>query len=220
MIQALVFDFDGLILDTESVQFESWRRIYEQFGFELPLDRWLELIGTDTGTFEPAAHLESLVGRPMSNDELHEPRRRYRDELLNRLPSMEGVREYLDAAVQRELRLAIASGSPRDWVVPHLDRLKLTDYFERIATYDDVERGKPDPALFRLAVRGLGVSPESAVAFDDSPHGVASAKAAGLRCVAVPGPMTASLDFRGADIVLASLGDRTLAEVLKLLQEK
>ena len=137
-----------------------------------------------------------------------------RDAMLGELEPMQGVCDYLESAVQQELRLAIASNSPRDWVVPHLEHHGLLAYFERIVTGDEVLRAKPDPALYMLAIRELGVTPQAAVAFEDSPHGVTAAKAARLGCVAVPGPMTADLDFQDADLLLTSMNERPLVEVL------
>ena len=117
------------------------------------------------------------------------------------------------------LKLAIASSSPVDWVRPHIERLGLSSSFDAIATRDDVENAKPAADLYLLATSQLGVDPGEAIAFEDSPAGVASAKAAGLYCVAVPGPMTRSLSLENADATATSLADQSLDEWIAAAQQ-
>lgn len=216
-IRALVFDFDGLIADTETTALRSWQELYEQYAEELPVDRWLGLIGTWDSPWDPRAELEARVGHALEWERI-EPRRMARErELANAQPLLPGVRAWLDAADRLRLPLAIASSSSREWVSGHLERLGIAHRFEALATRHDVERTKPDPALYRLAVRLLGVPAGDAVAVEDSLNGVTSAKAAGLRVIAVPGPLTAHLDYRDADLLLPSLDASTLDETLEQL---
>jgi putative hydrolase of the HAD superfamily len=213
MIRALVFDLDGLILDTESAVYDSWHGVYRDHGVELPLDRWLQAIGSDETHFEPLSYL--LAQRPaLDVDALHERRRAHRDRRLAELGACAGIAERLAEARTRGLRLAVASSSERAWVEHHLDRLGFLPHFTALRCREDVARVKPDPALYRAAVEALGVPAEHAVAFEDSPNGVAAAVAAGLRCVAIPGPMTRGLCFDAAHLRLASLAELTLDEIL------
>jgi beta-phosphoglucomutase-like phosphatase (HAD superfamily) len=106
------------------------------------------------------------------------------------------------------MQLAIASSSPMEWVDPHVERLGLRHFFEQIVTADRVDAAKPAPDLYLRAVELLGVDPREVIALEDSPNGVAAAKAAGLYCIAVPGPMTRTLSFEAADAVLPSLESR------------
>ena len=216
-MRALVFDFDGLILDTEIPVLESWQRVYREHGVELPMDTWLETIGTSDHDFDPFAHLQELVGRPLEREPLQANRILHRDAILHAQHTLPGVREYLAEARQMGLKLAVASSSRRAWVVGHLERLGIHEHWDAVKTADDVERTKPDPALYLAAVSALGVQPAEAVAFEDSRNGVLAAKAAGMWCVAVPARLTLGMDFTEADLVVDSLSAMPLAELLTRL---
>lgn len=219
-MDALIFDFDGLVMDTESTDFESWRSLYEEHGQELPRDRWVSVIGTDERSFNPALHLRERAALPHSEDEIRALRRARRDRLVEALRPLPGVEDWLGAASARGLRIAIASSSPRSWVEGHLRRVGLVDRFELLMTADRVSRVKPDPELYLRAVAELGVRAERAIALEDSPHGLAAARAAGLYCVAIPGPMTRDLPFDGADLVLPSLAHASLDDVLAAVRAR
>jgi HAD superfamily hydrolase (TIGR01509 family) len=214
MMKALILDFDGLILDTESTDFESWRVVYENHGVLLPREEWVTAIGTDGKAFDPVARLIELTGRALQADALRDARRRVRDALVERLEPLPGVVAWLEEARRRRMKLAIASSSPRSWVEEHLGRAELRHHFVELVTAEQVPRVKPDPALYERALSVLGVRPDEALAVEDSPHGVAAARAARLTCVAVPGPMTKGCDFAEANLLLGSLSERTLADVL------
>jgi beta-phosphoglucomutase-like phosphatase (HAD superfamily) len=124
------------------------------------------------------------------------------------------VVEYLDGAAALGLKLAVASSSRHDWVDAYLSRLGLLDRFDAILCADDVTRTKPDPELYAAAVYRLGVETAAAIAIEDSPNGLRAARAAGLFCVATPNPMTALLPLDEADVVVASLSDLPLPELL------
>jgi len=212
-VRALIFDFDGLILATESTDFEAWAMLYREHGQTLPRERWVATIGTDGAAFDPVAHLGELLGRTLDAETVRSERRPVRDALVRALDPLPGVVDWLDAARSHGLPLAIASSSPREWVVRHLRQAGLEHYFAEIVTRDRVERAKPHPDLYQMALEKLGVAPADGLALEDSPNGLAAARAAGLRCVAVPGPMTRHLDFDGATLLLESLGERTLESV-------
>jgi HAD superfamily hydrolase (TIGR01509 family) len=213
VIRALVFDFDGLILDTESVVYATWESAYRRHGVPLPLDLWHRAIGSDETHFEPLSYL--LERRPgLDVEDLHAQRRVLRERLLAELTACAGVPERIAEARALGLRLAVASSSERAWVEHHLARLGLRDHFSALRCREDVARVKPDPTLYRDALAALDVAPEQAVAFEDSPNGVAAAVAAGMRCVAIPGPMTRGLRFDAAHLRLASLAELPLAEIL------
>jgi HAD superfamily hydrolase (TIGR01509 family) len=213
MIRALIFDLDGLILDTESVVYASWQSAYQANGVPLPLELWQRAIGSDATHFEPLSYL--LERRPdLDVESLHAQRRVVRDQLLAELLPCAGIPERIAEARARGLRLAVASSSEREWVEHHLGRLGLREHFSALRCREDVARVKPDPTLYRSALEAIGVEPEHAVAFEDSPNGVAAAVAAGLRCVAIPGPMTRGLRFDAAHLELASLAELPLDEIL------
>ena len=216
-IKALVFDFDGLILDTEVPVLASWQRVYETHGVELPLDTWLETIGTADHDFDPFAHLQALLGRSLDRDTLQVDRVRHRDDILHAQETLPGVREYLSEGRRLGLKMAVASSSRRRWVVGHLERLGIHEHWDAVRTADDVTRTKPDPELYLAAVTAVGVDPAEAVAFEDSENGVRAAKAAGLYCVAVPAELTMNMDFSLADVRLTSMSDIPLPDLLNQL---
>ena len=103
------------------------------------------------------------------------------------------------------LKIGLASNSPSDWVIRHLTRLGLLDYFDHLSTSDYVQHIKPDPELYLVALQALSVKADEAIALEDSLLGISSAKQAGLFCVAVPNPLTSSLTFNEADFQMSSL---------------
>jgi len=219
MIKALVFDFDGLILETETPIFQSWQELYQEHGLELGLDQWLANVGTAEETFDPMEDLEQKLGRSLGRVSILSHRRRRELELIQSQPVLPGVRDYLESARKRRLRVGLASSSPCGWVVGHLERLGLIGYFEAIAASDDVARTKPDPALYRTVVEWLEVAPHEAVAFEDSLNGLIAAKRAGLYCVVIPNALTQQLDLDEADIRLGSLEGMSLADLLASLEQ-
>jgi HAD superfamily hydrolase (TIGR01509 family) len=214
VIRALVFDFDGLIVETEEPIFRAWQRIYREHGQELPLERWLTIIGTASGPFDPIQYLEERVGRPLDRQRFDQLERRYYEETTAMQRLMPGVAEYLRDARRLGLRVGIASSSRRSWVVEHLERFAIADAFDAIVCRDDVTRTKPDPELYLEAVKRLRVAPSDTLALEDSTNGITAAEAAGLRCVAVPTVMTAGLDFSRAVLTIPSLGLVPLADLL------
>lgn len=217
---AVVFDFDGLILDTESAEFQSWQELFTDHGVPIPIETWNNWIGTAADTFDPIGYLEEQTGRPLEKDGL---RRRWRQRFLDVLAGYQvrpGVEEYLTTAREMGLRIGLASSSSRSWVEGHLTRHGLIDRFETICTADDVEKVKPDPALYRLAVTNLGVAPAAAIAFEDSPNGAKAARAAGLRCVIVPNPLTRQFQFPPVDLRLESMAELGLAAVMERLEQE
>jgi len=215
MIKALIFDFDGLILDTETPDYIVWQEIYAEHGASLPIELWGQLIGGAGATdFDAAIHLEKLLGHPVDRPALNALWRARSDELIDRQPILPGVKDCLDDARRLGLRLAIASSSPHLWVDRYLTRLGLLDYFEAILCADDVRRVKPDPGLFLAALSALQLRAEEVIAFEDSPNGVRAAKSVGIFTVAVPIPLTRQLGVDGADIVLPSLASLRLEELL------
>ena len=209
-VRAFLFDFDGLILDTELASRAGWELLYRDHGHELPADLWATLVGTTHAPWDPRAHLEELVGEPLDWDALHERRYAHEIALIEAEELRPGIAEYLAAARRDGLKRAIVSSSTRNWVDMHLERLEEAVGWDAICTADgDPARAKPAPTLYLEALELLGVEAHEAVAFEDSPHGVRAAKAAGVFCVAIPNEVTRELGLEeaGADLVLDSLAD-------------
>jgi HAD superfamily hydrolase (TIGR01509 family) len=214
-VDALVFDFDGLILDTELPIFTSWHELFVAHGVEpLSVQEWAASIGTQAG-LDAMAILHERAG--YVDDVLVEARVARRNELLALEVLRPGVREWIAEASAAGLRVGIASSSEPEWVLEHLERFGLTSSFGAIACWEEGRSAKPAPDIYLAACDGLGVAPEDALAIEDSPNGIAAARAAGLRCVAVPNALTESYDLSAADVVLRSLADATLTEVLSTL---
>lgn len=217
MIRAVIFDFDGLILDTEEPVYRSWLEVYEAHGQDLPFERWVEIVGSTTANFHPQHHLEEALGRPLPKDVL-DRRIGRRTEMILANALLPGVAQLIDAARAGGLKLGVASSSTGDWVTGHLGRLGILDRFDCLRCRDDVARAKPDPDLYIAVLECLGVNAAEAFAIEDSPNGVTAAKRAGLRCVAIPNTITASLDLSHADVILGSLADVSLAELVRRIE--
>lgn len=214
MIDAIVFDFDGLIIDTEICDFLSWQKMYAAFGVELPLDVWHANIGT-ADLFNPYLHLEELLGRPVDRQTVHDRRKQWDNELIAQQKILPGVERVLSDARRLGLKIGLASSSDHAWVDGFLDRLGLVDWFEVVRCSDDVDgRSKPNPAVYLSATAGLGVTADRALALEDSSNGLAAAKAAGLYCIVVPNQMTRRLNFDQADLRLESLAQMPLAQII------
>ncbi len=215
VIRALVFDFDGLILETEMPAYQAWVEIYREFGHELPKDLWLEYIGREGNWFDALAHLETLIGPRHDRDALQRRRDLRKTELVAGVAESAGLRALLTEARSRGLRLAVCSSSTPKWVRGHLDRLGLRSFFDHVQCRDRPElRAKPAPDLYLAACAGLGVEPPDAIAFEDSRNGMLAAQAAGMPCVVVPNELTVAMDLSGADHRFASLAEVSLQMLL------
>jgi HAD superfamily hydrolase (TIGR01509 family) len=214
-IEALVFDFDGLLMDTETASLVAWQLLWRWHGLELDVATFFAPHGGDM-TAERYAALAAAVGQDYDQVASHAQRMVYRAELHAALELSEGIGPWLDEARDLGLRLAVASSSPRDWIEEHLSRTGYRDRFELFACGDEVAEVKPAPDVYLLALSRLGVPADRAIAFEDTVHGVAAARAAGLRCVAIPHPNADPALFTEADAVLTSARDRPLATILGL----
>ena len=213
-LKAIIFDFDGSILDTETPDLQTWQEVFEEHGVTMALEVWYRCIGT-SGDFEVYAHLEELVGRELVHEEIRLRKRARCLELIMLERPRPGVERWLDEARELGLALGVASSSSRVWVEDHLARHGLLDRFGCIRGREDVARTKPAPDLYLAAVEALGARPEEAIAVEDSPNGVTAARAAGLYCVAVPNSVTRSLCFDHADLVVDSLESLPLGELAR-----
>lgn len=215
MIRALIFDFDGLMVDTEVPAFQSWQEIYRAHGHELLLDDWALCLGTSHDAFDPLTDLATRLGRPVDRTELETLRQSRKGVLAAEQQALPGVVEYLNEARRLGLLVGLASSSPHAWVDGHLERLGLLGYFDTIQCAEDVPRVKPDPALYLAVLAALGVRADEAIVLEDSPNGVRAANRAGIYCVAVPNALSMLLVLDHADLRLASLADLPLAALLE-----
>jgi HAD superfamily hydrolase (TIGR01509 family) len=218
VIRAFLFDFDGLIIDTEVPSRAGWEHVYRQLGHELPTEKWALTIGT-LGAWDPMEHLEELVGEPLERERVTEHRLEHELALADAEELRPGILDYFAEARRRKLKRAIVSSSSRSWIDKHLRRLEQTVGWDAIVTADnDLARAKPQPDLYLEALERLGVAADEAVAFEDSPNGVRAAKAAGIFCVAVPNEVTRALGLDNADLLVESLAALPPAELLNRLR--
>ncbi|MEN1986786.1 HAD family hydrolase [Paenibacillus hubeiensis] len=205
MVKAFILDFDGLIVDTETPWYYAFRDIYQEHGLELGLELWSRNVGTDFEDFHPYLYLEETLQRSIDHDHIKRLSEQKYAAYLGQAAILPGVLELLQSAREQGIRLAVASSSTRDWVHGYLQTLGIFDQFAVIHTAEDVKRVKPDPELYLLALKSLGIEASEAVVFEDSPNGLKAAKAAGIRCVIVPNEVTRNLQFQLHDLRLSSL---------------
>jgi HAD superfamily hydrolase (TIGR01509 family) len=212
-VRAVVLDFDGLIVDTETPIFEAWRAAYRRRGQDLGLGEWQHALGTHGG-FDPLARLAELMGAPVEGEALIQEVQAENREVCDAQPLLPGVAELLHEARRIGLSTAVASSSTRGWVDGWLARHGIRDLFDVLCGREDVARVKPAPDLFLLAAERLGMAPAACLVFEDSPNGMRAARAAGMRCVAVPNTLTRELVLPDPDLVVSSLAERSLAEIV------
>lgn len=217
-MKALIFDFDGLILDTETPELATWQEIYAEHGVEMPLGYWGGLVGRGVNEeYErPAELLARLTGKPVMTSQEHQV---IRDRIIAKIDCLSarpGVTELLDECQSQRFPIAVASSSKHIWVDTHLIRLGLYDHFQAIVCADDVERGKPFPDLYLAACKALDVLPSDALALEDSRNGITAALAAKMRVAVIPNPVTESLDLSQATYRFPTFEGLTLARLREL----
>ncbi len=217
MINALIFDFDGLILDTETAEYRTWQNIYAEYGYPFPHEEFIKTVGGyGISTFDAALHLDGLTRGSLNADVLRIRFRNESGDAIRRSPILTGVSNILTEAKRQNMKLAVASSSPHSWVNMHLTRLGLFQQFDKIICGDDVAPGrtKPKPDLFLKALDQLNVKANEALVFEDSPNGIEAANTAGIAVVLVPNPTTSLLPFKGEYLKLKSHADLSLADLL------
>lgn len=217
-IKALIFDFDGLIIDSESPEYQVWRDVFAEHGRELQMDFWADIVGRPHTHLDLYAYYQEHVN-PSVDLELFRFERRSRVVALTRQqPVLPGVHDYLRGASELGMKIGLASSSSRHHVHGHLARLELLDYFHTTKCFEDTSAHKPDPTPYLAVLEELAVAPHEAVAFEDSPNGITSAKAAGIFTVAVPNPITELLPLDHADHRLDSLAEEPLDRLLRRIE--
>lgn len=210
MIRALVFDFDGLIVDTETPLIDAYAAVHESHGVAFDRTAFIHNVGHAQYAFDPWHGFSPHADRAA----LEVQRRALKDEMLLRQPLLPGVVALLDGARQHGLRVGLASNSEHAWVEPHLARLGLLDRFEFLACREDAPSPKPEPDLYRLVLNRFGLRGHEAIAFEDSHTGSLAAKRANLWAVAVANPSTAHHDFSHTDLRVASLAEIKLEAII------
>lgn len=200
-LSTVLFDFDGVIVDTEWAIYQAWLRTYQREGLDLPLSLYCRCIGSDFDTWSPKLHLEDLTKRRFDWDTMDKERQVEIRAELEGYGAISGIRETLAELDKRGILLAVVSSSSHSWVDGWLDKLGLTSHFREIVCKGDAPRIKPAPDLYLEAARKLAVVPNQCLVIEDSLNGLISAQAAGMKTWIVPNRVTSVLDFSSADRV-------------------
>lgn len=217
MIKAVVFDFDGLILDTEYALYEAFCELLEMTTDELPIKEYATYIGSDGERLYN--YLLNKANHSLTFEELVEKSHILHKQRLLQPIAREGVEDYLQAAKAKGLKIGLATSSNREWIHHFLTELNLIDYFDVLSTKDDVENVKPDPAVYENVIRQFGISPDEAIAFEDSGNGSKAAIAAGLHCVIVPNRITENLPFENYKLRLTNMKEMNFTDVLTKIEQ-
>ncbi len=216
MIKGIVFDFDGLIIDTELALYEAFCELLKLDPSELPIKDYAFYIGTDSSALHDFI-LEKANGR-MTLEEIIEESSILHKEKLKYAIARDGVEDYLKEAKSKGLKIGLASSSNREWVDFFLQELQLLSFFDVIQTRDDVKIVKPDPTLYRNVINHFGIHPSEAIAFEDSANGAKAAIGAGLNCVIVPNKVTENLQFENYHLRIISMKEKTLSNVIEVIE--
>ena len=217
-VDAVIFDFDGIVLDSETPEYESHRRIYERCGVTLTVDEWCGVIGTWSEGHDEQwfRRLAERSARAPERDAYFAERRRIFEEVVPAIP-MRGVFDLLTRLNDAGVPTAIASSAPARWVVGAVERLGIRSMFGAVVTGDEVARRKPSPDVYLEAARRLGVDPSRSIAIEDSGPGITAAREAGMKAVAIPHWLTERHDLSGADLTVAHAGELTVDRLTLLL---
>lgn len=215
--QAVIFDMDGLLVDTETCDWHAWRELHEAHGLELSLQEYCHDAGLYGSWERRYAALAEQVGS--TPDALHEWRgARFQERVANSLHASPELVSLLDDLESQGIRRGIASSSDSDWVAYLLDGIGLRSRFETICTGHDVTHRKPAPDVYLLATSRLQVDPGRCVALEDSAHGIAAARTAGLRVVTIPNSVSRHQDLSLADARVDHFGDVSVELLRGLVQ--
>jgi HAD superfamily hydrolase (TIGR01509 family) len=214
---AVIFDFDGIVLDSETPEYESHRRIYERCGVTLTVDEWCGVIGTWSENHDEQwfRRLASHASAAPPRDEYLAERKRIFEEVVPAAP-MRGVFDLLTQLNEAGVPTAIASSAPARWVVGAVERLGIRPLFGAVVTGDEVAHRKPSPDVYLEAARRLGVDPARSVAIEDSGPGITAARAAGMKAIAIPHWLTERHDLSAAHLTVAHAGELTLDRLVTL----
>jgi len=201
MIKAVIFDMDGVIVDSEPMHIEAEKRILLRYGVKISTDELRTYTGT-TAEFE----FTDLIRKYNLNttvDRLFREKETLLFELLERKTRpTKGVVKLLRSLKQRGLKLAVASSGHRKLVHYFLEKLKIAALFDSVVCAEDVTRSKPDPEIFLKAAKGLRVDPTECIVIEDAKLGVEAAKSAGMKCIGYRNPNSGNQDLSKADLVV------------------
>lgn len=207
LIKGVIFDLDGVLVDTEGYQWQGWVEVLEPFGISLSKEEYFKYAGK-TGII-----IESELAKDYNLKIEKGSLLKQKEELLiewfhsKELKLLSYAKEAIEFFINKKMKIAIASGGPKDEIILKLKRTNLYSLFPVITSSGEVERGKPFPDVYLLSAERLELKPEECLALEDTQYGLESAKSAGLTCFAIPGEFSAKQDFSKADKILKNLGE-------------
>jgi len=214
-IKGIVFDFDGLIIDTETPELKAWQELFESYDIEFPFQEYIQNIGMTYDDSSAIEILEERLGQKLDHNAVFQDFKRRKVALIDEEPLCDGIMDYLETARKLGIKIGLASSAKLEWVGYHIKRKAIEPFFDVVYTVEDADAPKPDPALYTLTVNTFGLEPKEVIALEDSYNGIKAAKAAGLVAVAVPNPVTKVFDFSQADLILDSLADISLPDLMQ-----
>lgn len=207
MIKAFVFDMDGVIIDSEPIHLEVAVEAMRSFGGEPAEHELYEFVGVTNkamwSTLKERHKLDATLEQLMARHQEYKMKRFSQENI----EPIDGISDLLKKAVDRGLKIALATSSPRYFAEHILNNMGLMPCFDVLVTADDITRSKPDPEIYLKAAERLGVSPDFCVAVEDAELGIQSAKAAGMRVIAFQNPNSGRQDTSMADYVVSSVRD-------------
>jgi len=216
-LKGFIFDFDGLILDTEMPGCKAWSELFNEYGFRFTSEDWKKAIGTGPSAYDPATHLNELTHGELDASLIRKRTLQRTRELIEKENILPGVQKIIKEAHHTGLNMGVASSSDRDWVEGYLEKLNLRNFFAAVCTADDVERVKPDPELYQITALRLNLKPSEIIVFEDSPNGVRAARNAGMFCIAIPNEITRSMDLSHANLIVPSFEAIEIPRLVDLL---
>lgn len=216
--EAIIFDHDGTLIDTETPDFEACRILCHEHGIALPVEAWAaKVVGRLNGYDQLFDELITAHGtNHLTRDDLWRRLKELWPITLAGTTLMPGVETLLPDLRKEGYRLAVATASDQRWVSRWLEKFQLRPYFEAVSCGDQVAHNKPAPDVYLRAANLLNVSPRRCLVFEDSWVGVQAAKAAGMTVIAVPTPVTRSLNFDQSDGVIEGLDRVSAAWIAQL----
>lgn len=219
MIKAIILDFDGTIIDTETAWYIAFRDAYKEYDVNLTLETYSQCLGTSLQTFNPYTYLNTHYNQSIDLDQFRKSVKERHEQLMEKETIRPGILPLLKEAKSNGLKIGIASSSERAWIDSYLQLLGIKSYFDYYCTADTVQKVKPDPELYLQALEKMNIRPEEAIAIEDSPNGARAAVAANIPTVVIKNKISTLLPFGEGHVTIDSLANYDLQHLMKLANE-
>lgn len=218
MLEAVIFDMDGVIVDSEPWHLEINLKLYEELGFKLTLEEYKQFIGKSN--IDMWSLLKNKYSLKQSIPELLKMQGEKNIQFLRKQKDglIEGILPLLKTLKEKGIPAGLASSSSLEYIEAVLNKFKIREYFQVVVTGENMEKGKPAPDIFLYTAKLLGVKPEKCVVIEDSENGVKAAKAGGMRCIGFNNPNSGEQDLRGADWLIDSIKEIRFEDLIKLIK--